>query len=86
MWLDVNHYSNLFKEPTQSKMAEILKLIFLFPQLIEEEDNRALFQEISKEELLAIISSFKRDKSLGPYDWNVEFFKDFFDIVGFDLL
>jgi hypothetical protein len=82
----VDHFNNLFKEPPQVKMEEVLKLISFFPRMIEEEDNRDLFHEISKEELLAIIYSFKRDKISSQDEWNDEFFKDFFDIIETDIL
>jgi hypothetical protein len=33
-----------------------------------------------------MISSFKRNKSLGLDNWTAEFFKEFFDLLGDDLL
>jgi hypothetical protein len=46
----------------------MLKFVSFFPRLVEEEDNRDNFHEISREELLATISSFKRDKISRPND------------------
>jgi hypothetical protein len=83
--LGVDHFNNLYKEPTKVKMVEILKLISLFLRLIEEVDNHNLFREIFKK-LLAILSSFKRDKRSGPNGWNEELFKEFFDVFMSDLL
>jgi hypothetical protein len=37
-----------------------------FPQLGIEEENEDLMVEISKEELLAVMSYFQKDKSPGP--------------------
>jgi hypothetical protein len=35
-------------------MGELLKIIGLFPRLIEEEDNQVHFREVTKSKLLAI--------------------------------
>jgi hypothetical protein len=67
-------------------MGQILKLIELFPQLIEEEDNQVLFSKVTKHELLYTISSFKIYKSPGPNGWTTEFFEAFFNILSDDLL
>lgn len=42
--------------------------------------------KVTKEELGAAIKWFKKDKSPGPYGWTIEFYIDFFDILGDDLL
>jgi hypothetical protein len=54
--------------------------------LVEEDDNKALYGEILINELQVIIGTFKRDKILGPDGWNVDFYKDFFELLGEDLL
>jgi len=64
----------------------MLKLISYFLRLIEEEDNCSLYNTVSKDELLPIISSFKKYKSLRLDGWTAEFFEDLFDIMGDDLL
>jgi hypothetical protein len=67
-------------------VGDMLKLISIFPRMVEEEDIRDLFWEISLNELQVVIGSLKRDKNLGPNGWNVEFYKDLFDIIGEDHL
>jgi hypothetical protein len=62
--LGVKHFQGLFKENAQVKMGEMLQMIALFPRMIEEEDVKDLFHEVSKEELQVIIASFKKDKIL----------------------
>jgi hypothetical protein len=64
----------------------MLKLISFLPKLVDEAENRELFREVTKEELRVVISSFSKDKSPGPNGWTTEFFGDFFDVVGTDLL
>jgi hypothetical protein len=41
---------------------------------------------VTKEEILAILKGFSRDKSHGPDCWTVKFFLNFFEEVGQDLL
>jgi hypothetical protein len=82
----VGHFKEIFREPDEVKIGEILKLISFFPRLIEEEDNLALYSVVTKDELIVVISSFKRDKNPGPDNWMAEFFEYFFDVLGDDLL
>jgi hypothetical protein len=58
----------------------------LFLRLINNEVNRDLYRDITKEEFQAVISNFRKDKSLGPDGWKTKLFEDYFDIVGDDLL
>ena len=41
---------------------------------------------VTKEELLYVLSSFKKDRSPGLDGWTVELFIDFFDLLGEDIL
>jgi hypothetical protein len=64
----------------------MLNPISMFPRLVEEEYDRYFFIEVSKEELQAVIGSFKKDKSPIWDGWTTKFLADFFDCVGGDLL
>ena len=41
---------------------------------------------VTIDELLKILHSFQKDKSLGPDGWPVEFYIGFFDLIGDDML
>jgi hypothetical protein len=43
-------------------------------------------EEVSKEELKLVLSSFKRDKSLGSHGWLIEFYIEFYDLLEEGLL
>jgi len=45
-----------------------------------------LTKEITIEELEATIKCFNKDKSLRPDGWVIEFYSDFFDTLGEDLI
>jgi hypothetical protein len=84
--LGIQHFKGIFEEPTSANIGEILRVISLFPRLVNEEDNERMFMSVTKEELLYVLSTFKKDRSLGLDGWTVEFFLDFFDLLGEDLL
>ena len=54
--------------------------------MVTQEEDEEFLMDISKEELLAIIKSFKKDHSPSPDGWNIKFFLAFFDLMGEDLL
>jgi hypothetical protein len=84
--LGVKHFSYIFKEPERANIGEILKVISYFPRMLEDEDNEELFKEVSREELSKFLSSFQKDRCPGPDRWLVEFYLDFFEFIGDDLL
>ena len=50
-------FKTLFKEPEGCNIQEILKVINLFPRLIDEEMNKSLRDEVTEEELEKIVYS-----------------------------
>jgi hypothetical protein len=57
-----------------------------YSEMINNMEAEALFKPVDLQELQKVLFKFKIDKSPGPDGWTVECFKDFFDIVGEDLL
>ena len=45
-----------------------------------------LMAEVSKQELLVVMHSFQKGKSLGPDGWPIKFYLGFFDLLGNDIL
>ena len=54
--------------------------------MVDEEEAETLYKPVTLEELKSVLASFKKEKSLGPDGWSVEFFTFFFDLMGGDLL
>jgi hypothetical protein len=67
-------------------MGNIMKVLSFFPRMVNDDENAQLFKEISSEELVVVMSSFQKEKSLGSDGWPIEFFIDLYDVVGLDLL
>ena len=64
-YLGVKHFGNICKEPTWVNIAYIIKLASYFPQMVREEDNNDIYEVVSKDELLSILSTFKKETSHG---------------------
>lgn len=58
----------------------------MFPRFVDQEDALDLNKDVTMGELEATLKWFKRDKSLGPDGWPVEFYIAFFELLGEDLL
>jgi hypothetical protein len=82
----VEYFTNIFKAQCETSIAEILQISQLFPSFVEQEDNKDLMAEVSKGELLEVVHSFQKDKSLGPDGWPIEFYLVLYDITDGDLL
>jgi len=55
-------------------------------KMFDQAKNEALFSPVTEKELFEIMKSFKKDKSLGPDGWSIDFFIHFFDLCKRDLL
>ena len=74
-------FKNLFKESEGCNIQEILKVISLFPRLINEEMNNFLKEEVTEEELEKTVYSLHKGKSPGPYGFILAFFQGFFILL-----
>jgi hypothetical protein len=50
--------------------------------MVEEEDNSHLFKEITSEEMLMVMYYFHKERIPGLYGRPIEFFIDFYDVLG----
>ena len=84
--LGKEHFSYLFSDDKSFDIAEQLNVVRLFLHMTTDEDINCFLKPISGPEVEAVLRGFKKDKSLGPDGWPVEFFLAFFDLVGEDLV
>ena len=47
-------------------IEDIIKIMQPFPRFVNKEDNDELMAEVTKDEILDVLYSFHKDKSLGP--------------------
>lgn len=58
-------FKGIIKETKRANIEEILKVVSYFPKMVNDEENERLFRIITKEELLFVLNSFKKDRSSG---------------------
>jgi hypothetical protein len=81
-----NYFKTSYKAPSTLKTIDQCKITDLFPQMLDEEESCSMYEPVTLEELLEVLSHFKKEKSPGPDGWTSEFFIFFFDLIGEDLL
>jgi hypothetical protein len=81
-----SYYKSFYKAPPAPSLAAQTQTASLFPRMISPEEANLIHAPCTKEELLAIIKSFKREKSPGPDGWSVELFLFHFDLMFQDIL
>jgi hypothetical protein len=82
----VKFFEEVFKEPDRENIEEILKVESYSPRLVGEEENERMYRAVTREELICFLNSYKKYRSPGPYGWTMEFYIEFFDLLGEDLL
>eukprot|EP00253_Pinus_taeda_P018951 PITA_18951 len=84
--LSSSHFKSKYRAPREIKLVEIIRVAQLFPRFVDPVEGDELIKAVSLEELEHTLKWFKKDKSLGPDGWSIEFYLAFFDITGEDLL
>jgi hypothetical protein len=54
--------------------------------MLDQEDNKECFKEITLEDLCGVLDTFKKDKIPGLDGWTIDFYWNFFVLVGKDLV
>lgn len=84
--LATSHFKHTYSAPRDTNLAEIIKVAQLFPRFVEQEEGDELTKEVTLKEMEATLKWFKKDKIPRPAGWSIEFYLDFFDTIGGDLL
>lgn len=75
--MGVSYFKEINKELERPNIEEIIKISGLFPQMVLEEDNQTFNKANTKEELLKVMASFKKDRIPKSDGWSIEFFNNF---------
>eukprot|EP00253_Pinus_taeda_P002562 PITA_02562 len=81
-----SHYRSLYTASNQGNEEETTDLLSNIPLLVSPEDNFALIQSITEEEIIKVIWSMDSDKAPGPDGFTIHFYKTCWDIIKVDLL
>lgn len=82
----VHYFSDIYRKTGINNLQEQMKIIQVMPRLFSEEDCTGIFAPVTLEEIAFILKDMECDKSLGPDGWTCEFFTQFFDILGPELV
>ena len=80
------HYANIFKDDGCTSLVHQLKVVLLFHRMIPIEHSSLLSCPVNLGEIELSLKSFKRDHSPGLDGWPMEFYLNYFDLLGPDLL
>ena len=86
MDLGIGHFSEIFKDDNQTNIGDQLRVIQLFPYFVTKGASDTFTSKITLEEIDGALRSFKKDRILDPDGWPVEFFLNFLDLLGSELL
>jgi len=84
--LDKAHLASIYKDDGGTCIFQQLKVVLLYPRMIPIEIISNLTCLVTLEGIELSFKSFKKDWSLGPDGWPVEFYLHFFNLLGFELL
>lgn len=83
--MEKDHFKNMFKEPHEVTIAQVIRVYQLFPRYVEEEENDMLMTPVTKEEVEGVLKMMQKYKILGPDGWTMENFQHLFELVGDEL-
>jgi hypothetical protein len=66
------HFQELFREDNRVNIVDVVRMAQFFPRFVNEEENRALMEEVTEVELQEVLYSFQKNKIPGPMGgpWN----------------
>lgn len=78
----IEHFNNLLGTPSQVDFNDIQRLTPI--NTVSLQDAATIEREVTNSEILSTLKSMKKNKSLGPDGFNVNFFLHSWDIMGRD--
>ena len=77
-YLGVRHFKRIFSDDNLTTISTQLNLIRLYPSYFSSKERTTFTSKVTLMEIESDLKSFKKDKSLGPDGFPVEFFLAFF--------
>jgi hypothetical protein len=82
----VTYFGNLFKCQEDILIIKQLEVLQNYPRLFLEEEGKSIVEPVLFSEVLSTLKGFAKSKNLGRDGWIVDFFLEFFDILGHNIL
>lgn len=83
---DVSYFSDLYKKPKKHNIEEQLAVLKNMPLYFKEKDQALVGGLVSMAEVERSLKAYAKDKSPGPDGWTIEFYLQFFDFLGGELV
>lgn len=80
------HFEQLYKSYSNTSLSDKLAVASVYPKMVSTSEAVDLFNHVSLQGLKEVLVHFKKERSLGPDGWTIEFFVYFFELVSTDLL
>ncbi|XP_059066552.1 uncharacterized protein LOC131857829 [Cryptomeria japonica] len=81
----VEFFADLMKKDTLLDSEAQNILVDIIPKVLSDNENHNIAAIPSKEEIRSVVFSFDGSKSLGPYNFPMFFFQQFWEVVGEDV-
>lgn len=78
----VGHFKKLFSKPEIVNLEAQMEVLHCMPRFFTDEDNDCIGRSVTLSEIEGILRGMAKDKSPGPGGWTVEFYLQFFDLFG----
>jgi hypothetical protein len=82
----IRHFKGLFELGDPPSTADQAYTASLFPRFVNEEDNSLFDRPCTKSKIWEVLKHFSKDKSPCLDGWTIDFFTQFFKLLGDDLL
>jgi hypothetical protein len=76
-----NDFKNISKEPKNTNIRHLLKVVRLFPRVFNQRINGHLEALVTQEELNFVLHSSKKEKCPCLNGWTKEFYLGFYDFL-----
>jgi hypothetical protein len=80
-----NHFSSLYSKQDESEPSNVAYMLEHISSIITNEENIALNQPIYEADIFATIWSLASDKTMGPDDFSITFYRHLWDLIKNDL-
>eukprot|EP00253_Pinus_taeda_P004365 PITA_04365 len=82
----MEHHKEILAEPQVDRMRAIQEICSVIPSLVTEDQNKALMQAVTLEELEEVVKAMKKGTAPGPDGFTVDFYQAGWHFLGKEIL
>lgn len=81
-----DHFEKLYTKLNNLNLRAQMEVLQCMPCFFTDDDNEHIGRPVALDEVAIVLKKMAKDKSLGPDGWTVEFYTQFFDLLGNELV